>query len=104
MKLFCKHSICSECGVAFKPRRDAYDYLCLPHATPKLVIDRRRGAVKEWAGVNWERLEPEMLKEQEERHKAMNKMLQESMKFQQQSMAQSGQAAGNPLGNLFGLF
>lgn len=107
MKLFCKHSICRQCGVAFEPRKDKYGDLCLPHAKPKLDEDWRKAQVVGWASSNWERLEPEMKKEQEASRAAFNEAMQANLQARADAMRpipmnQLGGYGGNVLGGLFG--
>jgi DNA-directed RNA polymerase subunit M/transcription elongation factor TFIIS len=106
MKLFCRSSFCRDCGVAFYPRSDDFNYLCLPHATPHLEKVRRRKAVMYWADTNWERLEEQKNKEEEETRTKFNAVTLEALQRQAENMrpTQQNQMAGygqSPLGSIF---
>ena len=73
MNLFRKMSVCFECQVFFKPvtgYEARWGHLCATHRKPVMERDLRRDAVVDWAKTNWEKLEPEYLKDAEERAKA----------------------------------
>ena len=64
-----KYTVCEQCQVHFEPVEGTYNNYCQEHRQPKLDLLDRRKRVVAWAERNWERLEEQYKKEEEERLK-----------------------------------
>lgn len=105
MKLFRKSfSVCVECGVYFEPHSDCnpnFKDFCKTHREPKLELLRRKLKVISWATANWEKLEPEALKEEIETQKSYSEAIGQSLSnIHGMSGHQGGMLGG--LGHPFG--
>ena len=93
-----KHSVCSDCQVYFEPAHDGEPFrdFCSLHRAPKLAILARKRIVMRWAEANWEKLEPEALKENAENHAAAQQAAGIA------AFAGLGLAGGNSYSRIFG--
>ena len=63
------YSVCAECGAHFDPvtgYEETDRILCAIHRKPVLELKRRKQQVMWWAELNWEKLEAQARKEDED--------------------------------------
>ena len=96
MTWFCKaYSVCEKCRVPFEPDKSArHPELCPEHRRPVVELEDRISRVVNWAKLNWQKLEPEVLKEEAN----LNQQLQQQ--FANMAQAQSHPANPYPYGGL----
>src|SRR3990167_5895829 len=98
MNWFCKkYSVCEKCEVHFEPATQSrHAELCPEHRLPVMELEDRILRVTDWAKKHWEKLELQMLKEEEEMASLYTKNMQNHfnmMAAQQSLMAAQDQAA-----------
>lgn len=100
MNLFCKkYSVCKECKVHFDPApSERHAELCPAHRKPVVELEDRILLVVEWAKRNWEKLEPDALKEEAERRKNIATYCAAAYSQQMAMPSRSG------VGDLMGVF
>lgn len=104
MRFFCKpYSVCATCKVHFEPApTERHAELCPEHRKPVVELEDRILRVTDWAKRNWEKLEPQVLKEEAKRTAASNAALQKLYRQMQPVGSQQG-AVYSGLGQAAGL-
>ena len=72
--IFRKHyTVCKQCSVHFEPAEahERHKELCPEHRKPVVDIENRIERVLDWAKVNWEKLEPQALEEEQKRNQTL---------------------------------
>ena len=105
MKLFCRMSVCKECKNYFEPaplsQREWGD-LCPTHREPVMRKEMRKRSVVAWADANWEKLEEQKNKAEEEERRSLAQLYQNSGQQLYAQMAAAQAIATQPLYAPFG--